>query len=131
MKNYFVITDVTNSKAEIVYLDNDNNCTTILEHAKIFHNETEAEEYAEQLGEWAQVMEEEYFFLLENTFLTKLPAGHGHWKITGTANGFSHTIVTSNSQLIDDAFNSEEGDELCYYDSIEEARQSVIDLLNN
>lgn len=131
MKIYFVITDTTNSKNETVYVGTENNnLTTLLENARIFFSEEEAEKYAEELGEWAGVEEEEYFFTLENTHLTKLPSGHGHWKITGNSGGFSHTITTNDSQLIDDAFNSEEG-ETAYYDSIEEAREAIIDRLND
>ena len=105
-----------------------------------FVSEEEAECFVEDLlenesekldaGFNYEVEEEQYFFSLEDTFLAKLPSGHGHWKVTGESNGFSHTITTNNSQLIDDAFNSEEG-ETSYDDSVEEAREALIELLND
>ncbi len=133
MKTYFTIIDRKNSKEETCYLGTENgNITTLLENAMIFKTEEDAENYIEEfkLSDWAEVNEEEYFFKLEGTHLTKLPSGHGHWTVKGESNGFSTTITTNDSQLIDDAFNSEEGD-TSYYESVEEARGAVIDLLNN
>lgn len=132
MKTYFTIIDTRNSKEETCYLGTKNgNITTLLENAMIFKSEEEAENYIEEfeLSDWAETNEEQYFFKLEETHLTKLPSGHGHWKIKADSNGFSHTITTNDSQLIDDAFNSED-DDTSYYDSVEEAREAIIDRLN-
>lgn len=62
----------------------------------------------------------------ENTFLTKLPSGHGHWKVTANYEGEEKYIISNDAMLIDDAFNSEDSD-TCYYDSVDEARQTLID----
>jgi len=66
----------------------------------------------------------------ENTFLTKQPSGHGHWLVTAESGDHKGYAVTSDSMLIDDAFNSDE-DNLCYYASIDEARQVLIDKIFN
>ena len=63
---------------------------------------------------------------IENTHLSKVKVGHGHWKITANCDGEIKSIITSDSMLIDDAFNSDEGD-TSWYDSVEEARQACID----
>jgi len=65
---------------------------------------------------------------IENTYLTKLSSGHGHWKVTANHNGEEKTIITHDSLLIDDSFNSNEGD-TSYYDSVDEARQVLINMI--
>lgn len=131
MKTFYVITDTKNSKEHTMYVGDLLELNHDIEFALKFETEEEAEGFIEEneIEEWAGVEEEEYFFTLEKTDLTKLPSGHGHWKIKAESNGYSHTITTNNSQLIDDAFNSEEGD-TSYYDSIEEAREAIIELIN-
>ncbi|MBO2546110.1 hypothetical protein J0871_16965 [Salegentibacter sp. BDJ18] len=135
MKTFFVITDTKNSNDHTMYLYNGTthaDLTSHLDMAKTFETEEEAEEYIEEweIEDWAGVQEEEYFFTLENTSLTKISSGYGHWIVKAQSEGFTHQIKTNNSQLIDDAFNSEEGD-TSYYDSVEEAREAVIELLND
>lgn len=62
---------------------------------------------------------------VENTHLTLVRLGKGHFKVTAESGSETGSIVTSDSLLIDDAFNSDE-DDCCYYDSPEEARQVLI-----
>ena len=64
----------------------------------------------------------------ENTQLTKLPSGHGHWKVIAESQDRKESFITDDAQWIDDAFNSDEGD-TSYYDSVDEARQAFIDHL--
>ena len=96
-----------------------------------FDTEEAAEDFIEEneMEEWAGVEEQEYFFTGEAS-LSKKPSGYGHWIITAQQDGFTHSIKTSDSQLIDDAFNSEEGD-TSYFDSVEEARETIIEKLND
>jgi len=66
-----------------------------------------------------------------NTHILKQFAGYGHAKITITLNnGIGEILskVTDNMRLIDNAFNSDEGD-TSYYDSVDEARQAAIDFV--
>jgi len=66
----------------------------------------------------------------ENTHLTKLPSGHGHWKVTANHNGEEKSITTNDSMLIDDSFNSDD-DDTCYYNSVGDARQALINKIFN
>lgn len=134
MKTFYVITDTKNSNDHTMYLFEGQTNTSLTPHldvAKTFVTEEYAEKYIRdyEIEDWAGVEEEEHFFKLEDTHLTKFPSGHGHWTIKAESNGYSHTITTNNSQLIDDAFNSEEGD-TSYYDSVEEAKETLIEMIN-
>lgn len=134
MKTFYVITDTKNSNDHTMYLfegQTNTSLTPHLEVAKTFTTEEDAENYIEwyEIEDWAGIEEEEYFFKLEDTFLTKLPSGHGHWKIKAESNGFSHTITTDNSQLIDDAFGSDDR-ETSWYESKEDARETIIEMIN-
>jgi len=62
----------------------------------------------------------------QNTHLSKEPLGYGHWRVTASTFDEEKSIITSDSILIDEAFNSD--DEGCwYYESQDEARQELID----
>jgi len=62
----------------------------------------------------------------QNTHLSKEPLGYGHWRVTASTFDEEKSIITSDSILIDEAFNSDDGD-CWYYSSPQEAKQVLID----
>jgi len=68
----------------------------------------------------------------ENVLLTKQDTGNGSWIVKGFCIDTQEyrSMLTNDSMLIDDAFNCDEG-ETNYFDSVEEAKQALIDEIFN
>lgn len=66
----------------------------------------------------------------ENTTVSYSRLSAGHFQLKAFHNGEERSFNTTDSILVDDACNSDEGD-TSYYDSVEEAQQVVIDELFN
>jgi hypothetical protein len=70
---------------------------------------------------------------IENTELRKelVNSHRGKYKIEVTFNGEGRCFYTNDTQLIDDAFNTDFDQDCEYFDSVNEARQAAIDTVFN
>ena len=67
----------------------------------------------------------------EEVFLSYLPKGRGHFEVRGVHKDTleEKSFITTDTLLIDDALNSDFDEELSHYDTIDEARQCLVDSL--